>query len=71
MLSNFYTCKGATRNVSLCSTNSEGDLRSPDEFGQGAHVPCRNVSLFSTYRLVGKSKLISWVRYGCSGSRVG
>ena len=24
--------KGATRNVSLCTTNSEGDLRSPEEF---------------------------------------
>ena len=28
--------QGATRDVSLCSTNSEGDLRSPEEFGQRA-----------------------------------
>ena len=37
------TGKGAHGTCSLCSTNSEGDLRSPDEFGQRAEgLPTTN-----------------------------
>ena len=37
-----FSGEGATWNVSLCSTNSEGDHRSPDEFGDSVINPDDN-----------------------------